>query len=111
MCASSARRQLEASSSGLAIVSRVAGRTSRTRSCTPPSSNMREGAGSRTAARLERALTASLGLVVGAGLPCADIERGIGGQRHQPVAAANLHEIGGGPGAGMLIERFAADDR
>ena len=51
------------------------------------------------------------GLAVGAGLPCADIEGGIGGQRHQPVAAANLHEIGGGSGAGMLVERLPSDDR
>ena len=66
-CASSARRQLEASSSARAMVSRVAGRTRRTRSCTPPSSNIREGAGSRTAARFERALTNSLGLPSGPG--------------------------------------------
>ena len=50
------------------------------------------------------------GLAVGAGLSSADIEGGIGGQRHEAVAAADLDEIGGGPGAGMLIERLAAEE-
>ncbi len=54
-----ASRHCEAPSSASAMVSRAAGRTSRTRSWTLPSSNMREGAGSTRAARLERPLTMS----------------------------------------------------
>ena len=50
-------------------------------------------------------------LAVGPGLSSGDVERGIGGQRHQPVAAADLHEIGRGPRAGMLIQRLPSDDR
>ena len=44
-----------------------AGRMSRTRSCTPPSSIMREDAGRTIAAHFERALTASLGFPSGPG--------------------------------------------
>ena len=70
---------------------------------------MRDGAGSRTAA-LRAGVDGEPRLPVGAGLAGADIEGGIGGQRHQPVAAADLDEIGGGPGAGMLVERLPAGD-
>ena len=109
-CVSSARRQLDASSSARAMVSRVAGRTRRTRSCTPPSSNMRDGAGSRTAARLERAFTTSLGLPSAPGSRSAMAKRGLCRRRLQPVAAEDFHQLGGGAGAGMLIQRLPAGD-
>ena len=59
---SPAGRHCEASSAARAMVSRAAGRTRRTRSCTPPSSNMRDGAGMMSAARFDWALTMSRGL-------------------------------------------------
>ena len=48
--------QFEAASSAAAMGSRTAGRTRRTRASTPPSSNIRDGAGRITAARFERVL-------------------------------------------------------
>ena len=78
---------------------------------------MREGAGSSTAARFERALTASLGLspacpgrAVGSGLAGADPERGVGIERFQPVAPHDLDQLGDRPGAGMLEKGLAPGD-
>ena len=59
---SPALRHWDASRAAWGMVSRAAGRTRRTRSCTPPSSNMRDGAGRIRAARLDCALTMSRGL-------------------------------------------------
>ena len=64
---SPAASQFEAAKAARSMVSRPAGRTSRTRSCTPPSSSMREDAGIWTAARPERALTTSRGAPSGPG--------------------------------------------
>ena len=75
---------------------------------------MRDGAGSSTAARFERALTASRGLspdpVRCPGLAGADPERGIGIERFQLVAPHDLDQLGDRPGAGMLEEGLAPGD-
>ena len=47
---------------------------------------------------------------VGSGLAGADLERGIGGQGLQLVAADDFHQLGDRPGAGMLVERLAPGD-
>ena len=107
--ASSARRQLEASSSGLARFA-----------CRGPDQAhaFLHPAIVEHARRRRQQDGGALGAgvdgeprpAVGAGLSSADIEGGIGGQRHEAVAAADLDEIGGGPGAGMLIERLPSDE-
>ena len=63
-----------------------------------------------TAARFERALTASRGLSSGSGLAGADPERGIGIERFQLVAPHDLDQLGDRPGAGMLVEGLASGD-
>ena len=56
-------------------------------------------------------MTASLGLYQsGSGLAGADLERGIGGQGLQLVAADDLDQLGDSPGAGMLVEGLAPGD-
>ena len=91
-CASSARRQLEAFSSADATVSPLAGRMSRTRSCTPPSSIMRDNAGRMTAARFERAFAASRSFPSGHGLDADLVAAGLDGLLD--VGSDATHQLG-----------------
>ena len=71
---------------------------------------MRDGAGSSTAARFERVLTTSRGVPSGAGSRMPTSRGGLRCQRHEPVPADDLDQLGRSPGAGMLVERLPAGD-
>ena len=67
---------------------------------------MRDGAGRITPARCERVLKTTWGMPSGPGPRAPIVERGIGGGRHEPVAADDLDQLGNGAGVAMLVERF-----
>ena len=91
-----------------AMVSRTAGRTRRTRSCTPPSSNMRDGAGMMSAARLGLRVDHEPGLAArNLGMKS---ESPVGGERLQPVLACDLDDLGLGAGVPMRVHRLAGGD-
>ena len=92
------------------MVSRAAGRTRRTRSCTPAVVEHARGRGQEDGGAFRTGVDCQPGLLVGSGFAGADPEGGIGGERIELVAADDFHQLGDRPGAGVLVERLPAGD-
>ena len=92
------------------MVSRAAGRTRRTPFLHPAVVEHARGRGQEDGGAFRTGVDRQPRRGVGSGLAGADLKRDIGGERLQPVAADDFHQLGDRPGAGMLVERLPAGD-